>query len=294
MSGAKPWGYDMNPALLAFIAALIWGVWWVPIHYLQSLGLSGALGGISMTFGAFVICFGWAALKGLSLRLSWPALIGAALVGMAISTYSVALTYSDVVRVVLLFYLAPAWSKIIEWKFLNMPWHWSATVTLAAALCGAYLVLGGTLAFDSIRFGDVLAILSGMFWAGGAALIFSQGQTSSLALTMASAGFAVLAGLPFLLLSETVTLSFALLPGMGLGMVFVVPILIMTLWSAQRLPPATISFLLTAEILSGTISGVVLLGEPFGWMQALGAALILLAALAETWPELRRKGRGAA
>lgn len=282
----------MNPALLAVVAAVIWGLWWIPIHYLQSLGLSGALAGISMTFGAFVICVILALQRGKSIGLAWQSLIGAALVGMAISTYSVALTYSDVVRVVLLFYLAPAWSKIIEWKFLAMPWHWSASVTLAAALCGAYLVLGGDLAFESIRLGDVLAVLSGMFWAGGAALIFSQGQANSLALTLACAGFAVLAGLPFLVLSGGFTINWAFLPGMGLGMIFAFPILIMTLWSAQRLPPATISFLLTAEILSGTISGVFLLGEPFGRMQALGAALILVAALAETWPELRRRSHG--
>ena len=75
--------------------------------------------------------------------------------------------------------------------------------------------------------------------------------------------------------------------GLGAGALYVLPIMVLTLWSAQRLPPATITFLLTAEILTGVISGAVLLDEPFGWMQAAGALLIVLAAVSEVLAGLR-------
>ena len=68
---------------------------------------------------------------------------------------------------------------------------------------------------------------------------------------------------------------------------YVLPILFLTLWSAQRLSPAVISFLLTAEILSGVTSSALFLDEPFGKMQAAGACLILLAALSQVLPAIR-------
>ena len=72
--------------------------------------------------------------------------------------------------------------------------------------------------------------------------------------------------------------------GVAFGVIYVLPIMLLTLWSAQRLSPATLTFLLTAEILSGTVSGVLLLDDPFGPSKAGGAALIVLAALSEVLP----------
>ena len=76
--------------------------------------------------------------------------------------------------------------------------------------------------------------------------------------------------------------------GAVFGAIYVLPIMAMTLWAAQRLAPATITFLLSAEILSGVVSGALLLDEPFGWMQGLGAGLIIVAATSEVLAGLRR------
>ena len=61
----------------------------------------------------------------------------------------------------------------------------------------------------------------------------------------------------------------------------------MTLWAAQRISPALLTFLLSAEILTGVISGAVLLDEPFGMLQALGTVMIILAAVSEVFKGLR-------
>ena len=80
--------------------------------------------------------------------------------------------------------------------------------------------------------------------------------------------------------------------GIGLfaGMIYVLPILLLNLWSAQRLSPAVLSFLMTAEIISGVVSSALFLDEPFGAMQGAGAVLILFAASVEVIPALMRKG----
>lgn len=285
----------MTPVVLAFLAAALWGIWWIPIRYLETLGMDGAWGSVAMNAGAalFVLC--WMLLRRVTFRIALNGVLGAALVGVAVSTYSVAITMADVVRVILLFYLAPGWSKIIEWAFMGRGWHWTSTLTIAASLLGAWLVLGGDLSLAGFGPGDVLAVLSGMTWAGGAALIFSGGRSDATALSLVTCLCATLIGVGFIVLGQgTVFSGQATAMGTGVGalsgLIYVLPIMVLTLWSAQRLPPATISFLLTAEILSGVISGALLLDEPFGTMQIGGATLILFAAVAEVLKGLSRKG----
>lgn len=279
------------PVTLATFAAAIWGIWWIPVRYLQGLGLYGAWAGLAMNVGALVAATVWLAAKRQPVRLGARAIVGAALVGVAVTTYSTALNYTDVIRAVLLFYLAPAWSKIIEWVFLKMAWRRTSTLALVLALAGAWLVLGGRVSISVLNGGDLLALTSGLAWAGGAALIFTGGAAGALGLTAVTALFSVLVAVPFVLVmgwpASTEGLGVAVPAGLGVGALYVLPIMVLTLWSAQRLPPATITFLLTAEILTGVISGAVLLDEPFGWMQAAGAVLIVLAALSEVLSGMR-------
>jgi drug/metabolite transporter (DMT)-like permease len=280
----------MKPVLLAFLAAAIWGLWWIPIRYLETQGLTGALGGLVMNTGAFLAAAVWALAARRPLRLHPKAALGAVLVGVAVATYSSALNYGDVVRVILLFYLAPAWSKIIEWAFMGMGWGKSSTLALVAALSGAVLILGGDVTGAALRIGDVLAVLSGLAWAAGSALIFTSGRAGVLPLTLMTALSAVLVALLFAGLSGPLALTAGMASaaslGAGFGVIYVLPILALTLWSAQRLSPAVLSFLLTAEILTGVGSGAVLLNEPFGWVQIAGSALILAGALSEVLPTL--------
>ncbi len=286
----------MTPVIMAFLAAALWGIWWIPIRYLETLGMDGAWGSVAMNVGAALFAILWVLITRSTFQIGLSGLLGAALVGVAVSTYSVAITMADVVRVILLFYLAPGWGKIIEWAFMGRGWHWTSTFTVAASLIGAWLVLGGELSLSGIGAGDFLAVLSGMTWAGGAALIFTGDRASPSALTLVTCLSATLIGAGFIVLGAgTVFSGNATTWGSSIGalagVVYVLPIMVLTLWSAQRLPPATISFLLTAEILSGVLSGVLFLDEPFGPMQAGGAVMILLAATAEVLKGLGEKDR---
>lgn len=279
---------ELAPVILASLAAAVWGLWWMPIRYLEALGLSGAMAGVAMNGGALAGCLVWTVLRRSALNLNRGAFLGALLIGVAVSTYSIALTLTDVVRAVLLFYLAPAWAKIIEWAFLRLPWRWTSTFALVSALTGAVLFLGGDVGLSDFRFGDGLSVLSGIAWAGGATLVFSRGGPP-VSLSMVTAASAVCVGLAFAAATGTIQLSGAaprVATGMGIGLAYVLPVLMLTLWSARVLPPATLTFLLTAEILTGVLSGVILLGEPFGPMQAFGALLIILGAVAEVFPML--------
>ena len=72
----------------------------------------------------------------------------------------------------------------------------------------------------------------------------------------------------------------ALLLALAAGAVYLAPIIGVTLWGATRLLPATISFLLAAEILSGITSSALFLDEPFGWWEIAGTAMIVASVIA--------------
>jgi drug/metabolite transporter (DMT)-like permease len=287
--------HPVAPVLMAFLAAVLWGLWWAPIRYLEGLGLDGAWGSVAMTAGAALAVGGWMLFTGARAGLAPHALAGAVLVGAAVTTYSAALVIGDVIRAVLLFYLAPAWGRLIEWAFMGQRWQWDSTLALAASLGGGYLVLGGDVSAAAVGAGDVLAVLSGMAWAGGAALVFTGPRACPRSLTLATALAATAIGLAVIAFDTTAgfaggATAAGMGAGAGFGAAYVLPILFLTLWSAQRLSPAVISFLLTAEILSGVASAALFLDEPFGVMQMAGAVLILLAALSQVLPVILRAG----
>ncbi|MEX0286423.1 MAG: DMT family transporter [Paracoccaceae bacterium] len=283
---------DTLPVILAFLAAALWGLWWIPMRWLQGYGLDGAQGGLLLMSGAALACIALLVFRPHLARLSPTALVGAAMTGVALTAYSAALNYTDVVRAILLFYLAPVWSKLIERFFLGMPWPWTSTVALVTAMAGAVLLLGTEAFHGGLRAGDAIAVASGMIWAAGAAFIYTSKNASSSGLTAIAVLCTCVASILFVLVDGTPMPNLGSLPvlwsGLALGVVYVIPVLFLTLWSAQRLSPATMSFLLTGELLCGVGSGAIWLDEPFGWVHAGGTVLILLGALTEV---LIRPGR---
>ncbi|QYX56689.1 DMT family transporter [Roseovarius sp. SCSIO 43702] len=287
----------LAPVFLTALAAMAWGVWWIPVRYLTGVGMSGAQAGMLLNLGASlaaVLCL--VALRQ-SPVIGPRALLGGALVGVALSTYSVAFAHADVVRVILLFYLAPAWSKMIEWGFMGARWRWASTLTVAASLAGAVLILGGRISTEELAVGDVLAVGSGVAWAVGATLIFTGRKSTALTLTTVTMISATaVAALLGLVLGEAIVPRgpvSALTVGAVLGAVFALPCIFATLWSAQRLAPALLTFLFTLEICAGVISGAILLDEPFGLVQVAGTCLIVGAALSEVAFALRERRRAA-
>ncbi|MEB8388606.1 EamA family transporter [Rhodobacteraceae bacterium KMM 6894] len=298
LSSAAPTGggplapATLTPVFATFFTAILWGLWWVPIRWIEGMGLSGAQAGIICNLGAALAIAAYMIVARVPLRLSPRTVLGAALIGLAFSSYSVALTLSDVVRVILLFYLAPAWGKIIEWAFMGQRWRHASTLTLGLSLIGAYLVLGGDVSISSLGLGDVLALISGVSWAVGAALVFTGARSTASALTLATVIWAGALSLAFAVMTGESLPHPETGPAMGaalvLGVVYLLPILGLTAWSAQHLAPALLSFLFTLEIVSGVGSGALFLDEPFGLMQLSGGLFIISAALIEAVTALRK------
>ena len=277
---------------VVLVCAALWGLWWWPVSLLETAGIDGAWIGFAMSAGVLPIAVIWAAARpgGLSPR----AVAGAALAGLAVTLYGVAAYHTDFLRAVLLFYLAPAWSTLIETVFFGRRWRRRTGLALGLSFAGVLLLTRGGLGTagpgsDPGALGDWLALASGMAWSAGAALVFSS-RRAELSRVLVVAGLGGTAGaLAIAAVEGTLASGAAKLPGalaarpeaFALAALYVGLVLAGTLWGAFRLPPAAMSYLLSVEILSGLLSATLILGEPFGLPEAAGAACILLAALLE-------------
>lgn len=323
MSSSVARGASTGTILAVATAALLWGVYWAPLKLLEGSGLPAPWSAAFLVIASLFVAVPWAFL-GHSRNLTGRQTIGAAGIGLAIALYSTALGYSDVVRVVLLFYMAPAWSLLIEVLFFRRRWTWLTTAALVLSFTGLVTVMRGEVPLEGLgAVGDWMALGGGLAWSVGAAFLFADKTPSLQRLTVwslvAGALFMVAlllidgTGIPPVLLSafdNTLSvastaqaaanaetgLNFAFLPtaptlwmvvvlGLGLAAIYVVPTVAVTLWGANRLPPATMSFLMTVEIVSGVGTAALFLGERFGWPEALGTLLIVSGALIEVlWP----------
>ncbi len=268
--------------------AALWGLWWWPVSLLERAGLGGAWIGFAMTAGVLPLAALWALARpgGLSPR----ALAGAALTGLAVALYGVAAFHTDFLRAVLLFYLAPTWSTLIEAAFFGRRWRRSTAVALGLSFAGVLLLTRGGLGLEGIgALGDWLALASGLAWSAGVALIFSS-RRAEVARVMVVAALGGAAGALAVAAAEgTLLAGAAHLPraigaapeAFAIAALYVGLVLAGTMWGASRLAPAAMSYLLSVEILSGIASATLILGEPFGLPEAAGAACIVTAALIE-------------
>ena len=158
------------PALALLLNAFIWGVSWWPFRLLQGAGLH------PLWATALLYALALAALLALrpgALRRAWqtPGLALLALAaGLANVCFNWAVTVGDVVRVVLLFYLMPAWAVLLAWKLLGEVPTPGALLRLLLACAGVVLVVvppGQPLAQLGAGLSgiDALAVAGGFFFA---------------------------------------------------------------------------------------------------------------------------------
>ena len=154
--------------LVLLFSATLWGLSWWPMRQLGAAGVAGPV--------LSLLAYGASGLLGLPLllreRRQWqrhPAKVAMIAVfgGWAAASFILAMTQGDVVREMLLFYLAPAWSVLGGRLVLKEPLGIRRGVAVAIALAGAYLVIraGGSVRGGGITAADLLALSSGITFA---------------------------------------------------------------------------------------------------------------------------------
>ena len=269
----------------------MWGLSSLPLKAFAAYGLSGPL--------LALVAFGFAGLLGLPLllreytqwRRSLAMLVLLALVGgWGNTAYVTALVQGDVVRVMLLFYLLPAWSVLGGRVFLGERISLRRGSAVALALTGAFLVVGGFAAFDApLTLADLMAVTAGLAFAGNNIIArHAQGIPTASKTVVVFLGCAVLA-LPLTLMvsgRDAAGLLLDLTPAV-LGWLVAYSIGWLALvtatwqWSVSRMEAGRAGVISIAELVVALLAATLVGGETMTVLECVGAVVIALAAILE-------------
>ncbi|CAB3747887.1 DMT family transporter [Paraburkholderia humisilvae] len=134
-------GLTSAPTLAILLGASVWGVIWYPLRALAALGVSGtAASALTSAAGClFVLLLKRRSIA--TLRWHWllPALALAA--GVTNLGFVWGAIHGEVMRVLLLFYLTPAWTALFAHFLLRERLTWAGVALAALSLAGAMLML---------------------------------------------------------------------------------------------------------------------------------------------------------
>jgi len=281
------------PVLALLLNALVWGVSWWPFRRLEAQGLH-PLWSTALIYGlslAALLAWRPGAWRGWSRHpLLWLLVLAS---GLANVGFNWAVTVGDVVRVVLLFYLMPAWSILLAWWLLGERPTPAALARLALALIGVLIVLKTP---DSPwplpeSAADGLALMGGFAFALTNVLLrrLSHTPEASRALAMFGGGALLASAVALLGMVQGVVTPLPA-PSAGwlglaalLGLAFLAGNLALQ-YGAARLSAHATALIMLSEVLFASLSAVLLGAAELSARTLLGGGLVVLAAALSAWP----------
>jgi len=290
------------PILVVVVAASAWGLFWIPLRTFEANGLAAGWATLAI-FATPAVLLAPPAVW----RLAHDRPVGAGnavtglFVGGAAALYSESVFLTDVARALILFYVTPIWSTILEWALLKQQPTRARLLALVLGVAGLVTILGGRTGIPVPQnSGDSLALLAGIFWAYGALRIRASAHIetfetvfsfflygSLVALIVALIPFEANGRAPTWLELERL-LPWLILSAAG----FLIPVMWGLLWGSKHIDPGRLGILLQLEAVVGIGSAAILTDEPFGLVELLGTAFVAGAGLLDVLGE-RRSAAGA-
>jgi drug/metabolite transporter (DMT)-like permease len=279
------------PTLALLLSATLWGLSWWPLRQLNQAGVGGLLLAVSV--------YGLAGLPGLwMLRRQWPdwrgergfMLLLALLGGYAHLSFLLAMIYGDVARVIMLFFLAPAWSVLGGKYWLGETVGRRRWIATGLALSGAFLLVGAEDAAwqDRVSATDWLALSSGMAFAAGN-LLNRRMQAAPIASKTFAVflGCAVLAGglAAFQPVAAPPSSLYAWLGLAVYALAWLLPANLASSYGLTHLPAGRAALLLLVELPVTVVSAMLLGAEILEPNELAGGLLILTATALDRQPD---------
>jgi len=288
------------PALALTLNAFVWGVSWWPFRELHRYGVHPLWATALIYTVSLTLLLLWKrdAARGFgSQPLLWVLVLAA---GMTNVGFNWAVTVGDVVRVVLLFYLMPAWTVLLAWPILGERPTPLSLLRLALALAGVFVVLdhgGGWPVPEGIA--DWLSLVGGFSFALTNILLrklrdvapasrilamFGGGASTAAAAGLLGMSLGVVAPLPPPQLAWTAV-------GLALSLGFLTSNTALQ-YGASRLNAHAGALIMLSEVVFASLSSVALGAAELTPRTLLGGALIVTAAAWSAWPAPPREPAG--
>jgi len=226
--------------------------------------------------------------------------VTALFLGSAFALYAYSLLLTDVARALLLFYVTPVWSTILEVALMGRRFTKARALALVLGFGGLLTILGGRSGIPLPRnLGDTMAIVAGILWACGAVRVRTSKDISVFEHVFS-----------FFLYGGAVAFLLALLPIKGASILpswaqlgplvpwlllvalgFLIPVTCALLWGSQRIDPGRLGILLQLEAVVGIASAALLTDEPFGLVEVAGTILIIGAGVVDVLGSETRAGQ---
>ena len=280
------------------VNAFVWGVSWWPLRQLQTAGLHPLWSTVIMYCFALVVVLSikpkaWQGL--LQHPQLWLLFLASGLTNVG---FNWAVSISDVVRVLILFYLMPAWAVLLAWLLLGERPTRSAFLRLLLAFTGVMVVLLPSAVFtttpastDSIpsalhfSFADCLALMGGFCFAFTNVLLKKLNNTPSesrmFAMFFGGAMLALIAGTAGMTQGlvnamPAISSSWVWLAG-ALSLAFLLGNVALQ-YGASRLRSSTTAVVMLSEVAFGSLSAIALGAAVVDTRTLVGGLLIIIAA----------------
>jgi drug/metabolite transporter (DMT)-like permease len=304
-SSTAPGGGILWPSLAMIGSSIFWGSMWYPLRAVEGAGIPAALAG--------ALCYGVPLIPLLPFLFTrrrelaqggWRVLLCGGSLACCNILFAVAVVLGEVSIIILLFYLSPIWSTVLERIFMKTPLTPARWIGIGLALLGLVVLqgVGGRWPWPS-DLAEWMGLGAGLCWAVALLTARMWSGITVLDKSIAQFGCALPIGLlVFVLIGDyyapvawpALSVLVGALPWIiAAAFIWVVPAMVLSLWGAGRLSPGRASILMTSEVVVGVGSAAWLAGEDLGWHKIVGGILIVGASLLETW-QARRETQAAA
>jgi drug/metabolite transporter (DMT)-like permease len=277
--------FPSAPAWALLAGAALWGVVWFPYRLLARAGIDGiwstlATYGIAFVVGSLVFRRHFPRRVG-----GWAILMGAA-IGWSNLAYVLGVLEGEVMRVLLLFYLAPLWTVPIAHLLLREKLDRTGAWVMALAFVGAMTMLWHPrLGFPwPASHAEWLGVAAGFLFALGNVLVRKLDTMSDAEKSIviwAGVAFAALVHLPqspasFAQVRAGIEATWTIVAGIGLSLVAMSYSL---QYGLSRLPANRAIVILLSELVVAAIAAYFLAGESMHAKDWIGGTLIIAATI---------------